>query len=166
MQTWLRLSLPSRMLYPTRQWTPLFAEPCSQGSYRIHLTFDYITNTKHLVSNGENCTPLSLNFPASDEAIRPFQPESLTTQSDITAIPTTTSPELSEVHFTTPILQQDSAHEPTKNQRFFLDLFAGHSAPLTVAAKAANLDHFVPFDFEFNHLATFLMTLNLKISFN
>ena len=34
--------------------------------------------------------------------------------------------------------------------RLFLDLFAGHSAPLTVAARAANLDHFIPFDIEYD----------------
>lgn len=34
--------------------------------------------------------------------------------------------------------------------RPFLDLFAGHSAPLTVAARAANLDHFTPLDFRYN----------------
>ena len=34
--------------------------------------------------------------------------------------------------------------------RLFLDLFAGRSAPLTVAARAANLDHFVPFDIEYD----------------
>ena len=32
----------------------------------------------------------------------------------------------------------------------FLDLFAGHSAPLSCAAKTANIDHFSPFDIEFN----------------
>ena len=34
--------------------------------------------------------------------------------------------------------------------RLFLDLFAGHSAPFAVAARAANLDHFAPFDIECN----------------
>ena len=44
---------------------------------------------------------------------------------------------------------------PTR-QRFFLDLFVGHSAPLTLAAKAAGTDHFSPFDIEFNHLCDIL----------
>ena len=38
----------------------------------------------------------------------------------------------------------------SQQPRLFLDLFAGHSAPLTVAGRAANLDHFTPFDFGYN----------------
>ena len=61
-------------------------------------------------------------------------------------------------------LSQSAAHPATSQpfqsnplqQRFSLDLFAGHSAPLTVAAKAANLDHFFPFDIEFTHLCNVL----------
>ena len=34
--------------------------------------------------------------------------------------------------------------------RLFLDLFAGHSAPLSCAAKEANIDHFYAFDVEFD----------------
>ena len=37
-----------------------------------------------------------------------------------------------------------------KPVRLFLDLFAGHSAPLSCAAKTMNIDHFSPFDIEFN----------------
>jgi len=37
----------------------------------------------------------------------------------------------------------------SKPTRLFLDLFAGHSAPLSCAAKIANIDHFSPFDIEF-----------------
>ena len=32
----------------------------------------------------------------------------------------------------------------------FLDLFASHSAPLSFAARQAQLDHFIPFDIEYN----------------
>ena len=39
--------------------------------------------------------------------------------------------------------------QPTQ-PRTFLDLLAGHSAPLSVAAGAANLDHFIPFDIEYD----------------
>ena len=38
----------------------------------------------------------------------------------------------------------------SKPIRLFLDLFAGHSAPLSCAAKTLNMDHFSPFDIEFN----------------
>ena len=38
----------------------------------------------------------------------------------------------------------------SKPIRLFLDLFAGHSAPLSCAAKTMNIDHFSPFDIEFN----------------
>ena len=73
------------------------------------------------------------------------------------APPTTASQELSEAQPTTSVLQEDSSYQPPiVHQRFFLDLFAGHSAPLTVAARAANLDHFYPSDIEFNHLCNIL----------
>ena len=44
-------------------------------------------------------------------------------------------------------------HHPSSaslSAKNFLDLFAGHSAPLTVAARAANLDHFIAFDIEYD----------------
>ena len=149
--------LSSWLLYPSRQWTPLYAESRSKGSHRIHLTFDYIINTNRLVSDGEPCTLIQPNSPASDEVIRSYQPESLNIQSDTMAPPTTASQELSEAQPTTSVLQEDSSYQPPiGHQRFFLDLFAGHSAALTVAAKAANLDHFCPFDIEFNHLCNIL----------
>ena len=37
-------------------------------------------------------------------------------------------------------------HQP----RISLDLLSGHFAPLTVAARVANLDHFIPFDIEYD----------------
>ena len=40
--------------------------------------------------------------------------------------------------------------------RLFFDLFARHSAPLSAAAKTANIDHFHPFDIEFNHVCDIL----------
>ena len=44
----------------------------------------------------------------------------------------------------------------TASPRLFFDLFAGHSAPLSAAAKTANIDHFYPFDIEFNHVCDIL----------
>ena len=70
---------------------------------------------------------------------------------------TTPSQEISEAQPNTSVLQEDSSYQPPiVHQRFFLDFFAGHSAPLTDAAKAANLDHFRPFDIELNHLCNIL----------
>ena len=62
-----------------------------------------------------------------------------------------TSPSLTEAsvqrdHFDSEI----TAPFSSKPVRLFLDLVAGHSAPLSCAAKAANVDHFSPFDIEFN----------------
>ena len=57
-----------------------------------------------------------------------------------------------------PAIHPTEQPTPPIHQRFFLDLFAGHSALLTVAAKAAGID---PITF-----AISLMTINLKISNN
>ena len=101
--------------------------------------------------------PVSLNSSTSDEDIRICQPQSQTTTSDVIPSPTATPGALSDVHSTVPTLQDDLPSQPLiTHQRFFLDLFAGHSAPLTVAAKAANLDHFSPLDIEFNHFCNIL----------
>ena len=55
-----------------------------------------------------------------------------------------------------PVLHPTEQTTPPIHQRFFLDLFAGHSAPLTVAAKAAGIYHLSPFDLEFDHLCEIL----------
>ena len=57
--------------------------------------------------------------------------------SDVTSQQHQTNSEVAEPFYSKPI-------------RLFLDLFAGHSAPLSCAAKAMNIDHFSPFDIEFN----------------
>ena len=52
----------------------------------------------------------------------------------------------------------DSPSHPDQSTspRLFFDLFAGHSAPLSAAAKTANIDHFYPFGIEFNHVCDIL----------
>ena len=56
------------------------------------------------------------------------------------------NPPTPDEHITTNTIQPDHC----KPVRLFLDLFAGHSAPLSCAAKTSNIDHFYPFDIEFN----------------
>ena len=103
------------------------------------------------------CTIIQSNSPISDEAIRPHQSETLNLPS--TPI-TNTGPPLQDnlqLQSSDLIAQKDASHQsPTVHQRFFLDLFAGHSAALTVAAKGANLHDFSPFDIEFNHMCNIL----------
>ena len=53
----------------------------------------------------------------------------------------------SQQHQTNPAATAPVSSKPI---RLFLDLFAGHSAPLSCAAKTLNMDHFSPFDIEFN----------------
>ena len=101
--------------------------------------------------------PDSSNLLTSDEDVRIDQPHCHTITSDVTPNPTAIPETPSDVHSTIHTLQDDlPSLSPITHRRFFLDLFAGHSAPLTVAAKAANLDHFCPFDIEFNHLCNIL----------
>ena len=71
-----------------------------------------------------------------------ISPSTLSTPPPITSIPS------SEDHNLSP-----TASRP---HRLFLDLFAGHSAPLSVAAREAHLDSFEPFDLEFNHICDIL----------
>ena len=101
--------------------------------------------------------PVPLNLPISDEVFQPHQLQPQDNIPDDLPTTTTTSNTTSVIQPTTPTLRDNSsAPSGVTHQRFFLDLFAGHSAPLTVAAKAANLDHFDPFDIEFNHLCNIL----------
>ena len=80
-------------------------------------------------------------------------------------------PESASPPFTNTSFQHDSIDSVTiepfasKPTRLFLDLFAGHSAPLSCAAKAANIDHFSPFDIDFNASCD-IMTICLKTYWN
>ena len=88
-----------------------------------------------------------LQDPTSDPTPPPSVPPPLTLftstedssspPSDVTSQQHQTNSEVAEPFYSKPI-------------RLFLDLFAGHSAPLSCAAKAMNIDHFSPFDIEFN----------------
>ena len=87
-----------------------------------------------------------------------YQPHCHTITSDVTPNPTAI-PEILSMHIPQSTHYKmifPACHLLITHQRFFLDLFASHSAPLTLAAKAANLDHFCPFDIEFNHLCNIL----------
>ena len=70
-----------------------------------------------------------------------------------TTLPNSTPPSPTPIPLSEPL---DSPSPASSPHRLFLDLFAGHSAPLSVAARAAQLDSFQPFDIEFDHLCDIL----------
>ena len=67
------------------------------------------------------------------------------------ATPTSAPPELSEAQPTTSVSQEDT--QPFSHP-WYINVFSLTFFP--VAAKAASLDHFCPFDIEFNHLCLIL----------
>ena len=105
----------------------------------------------------------------------PLQPTE-STSTPLTQVAHATSSSPSQVHSTslqshdpiqveTPNFEQTVADSSidlpspppqTASPRLFFDLFAGHSAPLSAAAKTANIDHFYPFDIEFTHVCDIL----------
>ena len=72
-------------------------------------------------------------------------PLTLFTSTEDSSSPITDIP--SQQHQTNPAATAPASSKPI---RLFLDLFAGHSAPLSCAAKTLNMDHFSPFDIEFD----------------
>ena len=111
----------------------------------------------HRGNNPDSCIPIQSNSPFPDKDTHSHQ---LEPPQSLDVIPTF-SP---TPHQDNQQLSQCAAHPATSppfqsnplQQRFFLDRWAGLSAPLAVAAKAANLAHFSPFDIEFNHLCNIL----------
>ena len=111
----------------------------------------------------------------SDEYLNPPQPTdststpltqtSLVTSSPLSQIHVPPTPSHDHIQIESDNFEQKVAHSSvdspspppqTTLPRLFFDLFAGHSAPLSAAAKTANIDHFYPFDIEFNHVCDIL----------
>ena len=96
-------------------------------------------------------TDLNLPSYTQDTTSEPTPSPSVKPPITLFVFPEKSSPPLAETsvqhdHFDSEITEPFSS----KPVRLFLDLFAGHSAPLSCAAKTANIDHFSPFDIEFN----------------